>query len=118
MTSMSRYTSYGICTLCGKHTTKAGMSRHLGSCLAEHEPSQGKVARLIRLRSEDAYSPICWMDVEMKATATVEELDDLLRGEWLGHCCHPAALTIARTPSTPSHTNGPRKLSTLPAPYA
>jgi hypothetical protein len=88
MTGMSRFTSYGICALCGKRTTKAAMTRHLGSCLAEHEPSRGKAARLLRLRVEDAFSPIFWMDVEMKAGATLEELDDFLRGEWLECCGH------------------------------
>ena len=88
MTGMSRYTSYGTCALCAKRTTKAGMSRHLGSCLAEHEPSQGKSARLFRLRIEDAYSPIFWMDVEMRANSTLEKLDDFLRGEWLECCGH------------------------------
>ena len=73
---MSRYTSYGTCALCGKRTTKAGMSRHLGSCLADHEPSRGKSARLFRMRIEDAYSPIFCMEVEMRATSTLEELDD------------------------------------------
>src|SRR5215217_325627 len=76
MTGMSRYTSYGTCALCGKRTTKSGMSRHLESCLAEHEPSRGKAARLFRMRIEDAYSPIFWMDVEMRANSTLEELDD------------------------------------------
>ena len=76
MIGVSRYTSYGTCALCGKRTTKAGMSRHLGSCLAEHEPSRGKAARLFRIRIEDAYSPIFWMDVEMRANSTLEELDD------------------------------------------
>jgi hypothetical protein len=85
---MSRYTSYGTCALCGKRTTKAGMSRHLGSCLAEHEPSRGKAARLFRMRIEDAYSPIFWMDVEMRANSTLEELDGFLRGEWLECCGH------------------------------
>src|SRR5215207_3559132 len=31
MIGMSRFTSYGICALCGKRTTKAAMTRHLGS---------------------------------------------------------------------------------------
>ena len=79
ITDMSRVTSYGICALCGKRTTKAGMLRHLSSCLAEHEPSRGKDARLFRLRIEDAYSTIFWMDVEIKATATLEVLGDFLR---------------------------------------
>ena len=88
ITGMNRYTSYGTCALCGKRTTKAGMSRHLKGCLAEHEPSRGKAARVFRLRIEDAYSPIFWMDVEMRANSTLEELDDFLRGEWLECCGH------------------------------
>ena len=55
MTGMRPYTSYGTCALCGKRTTKAGMSRHLKSSLVEHEPSHGKAVRLFRLRIEDAY---------------------------------------------------------------
>jgi hypothetical protein len=94
MTVMSRFTSYGVCSLCGKRTTKAGMTRHLGSCVAEDEPSRGKAARLLRLRIEDAYSPIFWMDVEIKSTATLEVLDDFLRQEWLECCGHLSAFYI------------------------
>jgi hypothetical protein len=91
---MSRYTSYGTCAFCGKRTTKAGMSRHLKNYLAEHEPSRGKATRLFRMRIEDAYSPIFWMDVEMRADSTLEELDDFLRGEWLECCGHLSAFSI------------------------
>jgi hypothetical protein len=97
---MSGYTSYGICALCGKRTTKAGMTRHLQSCLAEHEPSRGESARIFRLRIEDAYSPIYWMDVEMKARSTLEELDDFLRGEWLECCGHLSDFEIDGTTYT------------------
>jgi pRiA4b ORF-3-like protein len=108
MTRMSRFTSYGICTLCGKRTTKAAMTRHLGSCLAEHEPSRGKAARLFRLRVEDAFSPIFWMDVEIKANATLEELDDFLRQRWLECCGHLSAFYIeGDTYMVPSYGMGP-----------
>ena len=40
------------------------------------------------MRIEDAYSPIFWMDVEMEADSTLEELDGFLRGEWLECCGH------------------------------
>ena len=96
MTGMSRYTSYGVCAMCGKRTTKAAMTRHLGSCLAEHEPSRGKAARLFRMRIEDSYSPIFWMDVEIRANSTLEELDDFLRGEWLECCGHLSAFYVDR----------------------
>ena len=94
MTGMSRFTSYGTCALCGKRTNKAAMTRHLGSCLAEHESSRGKAARLFRLRVEDVFSPIFWMDVEIKANATLEELDDFLRHRWLECCGHLSAFYI------------------------
>ena len=97
MNGMSKYTSYGTCALCEKRTTKAGMSRHLESCPAEHEPSRGKAARLFRLRIEDAYSPIFWMDVEMRADSTLEELDGFLRGEWLECCGHLSAFYVDGT---------------------
>lgn len=95
MTSMSRYTSYGICALCGKRTTKAAMTRHLGHCVAAHEgSSRAQAAKLLRLRVEDSYSPIYWMDVEMKASATLEKLDDFLRMKWLECCSHLSAFEI------------------------
>jgi hypothetical protein len=72
------------------------MSRHLGGFLAEHEPSRGKAARLLRMRLEDAYSPIFWMDVEMRANSTLEELDDFLRGESLECCGHLSAFYVDR----------------------
>ncbi|HXK40327.1 MAG TPA: hypothetical protein VJ837_05855 [Candidatus Paceibacterota bacterium] len=40
------------------------------------------------MRIEDAYSPIFWMDVEMRANSTLEKLDDFLRREWLECCGH------------------------------
>jgi Plasmid pRiA4b ORF-3-like protein len=108
MSEMRRFTSYGICALCGKRTTKAAMTRHLGSCLAEHEPSRGKAARLFRLRIEDAFSPIFWMDVEIKANATLEELDDFLRHRWLECCSHLSAFYIeGDTYMIPSYGTGP-----------
>lgn len=98
MTDMARFTSYGICHLCGKRTTKAAMTRHLGQCAAEHEPSsRAKDTRLFRLRVEDAYSPIFWVDVEVKANATLEKLDDFLRRIWLECCGHLSAFEIEGT---------------------
>jgi len=70
------------------------MTRHLGNCLAEHEPRRGKAQRLFRLRIEDAFSPIFWMEVEIKANATLEELDDFLRHRWLECCGHLSAFYI------------------------
>jgi hypothetical protein len=70
------------------------MTRHLKSCPAEHEPSRGRATRLFRLRIEDASSPIFWMDLEMKAGATLDELDNFLRWTWLECCGHLSAFHI------------------------
>ena len=91
---MSRFVSYGRCALCGRRTSKAAMGRHLEKCAAENDASRGKAGRLLRLRMEDAYSPIFWMDVEMKAGATLSELDDFLREIWLECCGHLSAFEI------------------------
>lgn len=104
---MSRYTSYGTCALCGKRTTKAGMTRHFGSCPAGHEPSRGKAAQLFWLRIEDAYSPIFWMDMEMKTDAALEELDDFLRRTWLECCGHLSAFYVGEETYTPSYAMEP-----------
>ena len=91
---MTRVTSYGICQLCGKRTSKAGMTRHLKSCPAAHDLPRGRAARLFHLRVEDAYSPIFWLDLEIKAGATLEDLDSFLRGIWLECCDHLSSFEI------------------------
>lgn len=91
---MTPFTSYGTCALCGKRTTKAGMTRHLKTCPASHDPSRGSPERLLRLRIEDAYTPFFWMDLEMKATETLEELDDFLRRTRLECCGHLSAFRV------------------------
>ena len=60
------------------------MTRHLQGCLAEHEPSRGEAARIFRLRIEDAYSPVYWMDVEMKARSSLQRFGRFLEGRVAG----------------------------------
>jgi hypothetical protein len=91
---MARSTSFGTCALCGKRTSKAAMTRHLKSCAADHEPSRGRPVPLFHLRVEDAYSPIFWLDLEMKATSTLADLDAFLREIWLECCGHLSAFDI------------------------
>ena len=94
---MTRTTSYGICVLCGKRTSKAAMTRHLKRCSADHEPSRGRPAHLFHLRVEDAYSSIFWLDLEMKTSSTLADLDAFLREIWLECCGHLSAFDIEGT---------------------
>ncbi len=90
----TRFTSYGTCSLCGKHTSKAGMTRHLKSCVADHDLPRGRPTRLFHLRVEDAYSPLFWLDLEIRARATLLDLDNFLRGIWLECCGHLSSFDI------------------------
>mgnify|MGYP005837452079 CR=1 FL=1 len=72
------------------------MTRHLARCVENQPiPSQAKPARLLHLRVEDAYrsSPF-WMDVEIKASASLHVLDDFLRDIWLECCDHLSLFSI------------------------
>lgn len=102
MTLMARFTSYGVCEFCGKRTTKAAMGRHLEACAKDHDLSGGSPERLFRLRIEDAWSPLFWMDVEMKAGSALEDLDAFLRGIWLECCGHLSAFYVEDTAYMPT----------------
>lgn len=92
---MARFTSYGTCVLCGKRTSKGAMTRHLATCPSEHEAApRERPSRLYRLRVEDDYSPFFWLDLEMKAGAKLEDLDNFLRRIWLECCGHMSAFNI------------------------
>jgi hypothetical protein len=82
------------------------MTRHLKGCSANHEPSQGKPARLFHLRVEDAYSPIFWLDLEMKAQAPLAKLDSFLREIWLECCGHLSSFDIEGVSYTVSPSGG------------
>ncbi len=69
------------------------MTRHLKSCMAKQD-SSGRSARLFHLRVEDAYTPFFWMDLEIQAGATLEELDGFLRRTWLECCGHLSAFHV------------------------
>jgi hypothetical protein len=89
-------TSYAICRLCGYRGTKASMTRHLAGCVEKHlTKARGKPVRLLHIRVEAGHraSPY-WLDVGVKATATLGELDQFLRDIWLECCGHLSSFEI------------------------
>lgn len=70
------------------------MTRHLKSCIAAHGVPRGRPARLFHLWVEDAHSPLFWLDLEIKAGATLADLDSFLRGIWLECCGHLSSFEI------------------------
>ena len=91
---MERKTSYGACCLCGKRTSKAGMTRHLASCSPAHDAARGRSSGLLHLRVEGSYDTSYWIDLEIAERSTLGELDQFLRGIWLECCGHLSAFYI------------------------
>ena len=90
----TRTTSYGICELCSKRTSKGAMTRHLKTCAQAHEVASDKATDLFHLRVEDPWAKNFWIHVELKGEATLLDLDRYLRALWLECCGHLSAFEI------------------------
>ncbi len=90
----------GTCNLCDELFTKRQMTRHLRSCREKNPPrARGRVKprreKVFHLVVEGGGLPQYWMHLEAPATATLRNLDALLREVWLECCGHMSAFTIA-----------------------
>jgi Plasmid pRiA4b ORF-3-like protein len=97
---MAKGASSGTCVLCGYRSSKAAMVRHISTCAAAHDVSKGTPTRLFHLRVEGSEAPMFWLDLEMKADATLSRLDHFLRDIWLECCGHLSAFRIDQTTYT------------------
>ena len=81
--------SRGTCQYCGKEYAKGGMIRHLRACsereaaIAAAEEKSKQTETLYHLRVQDNYIADFWLDLEMRGSATLDNLDDYLGGIWL-----------------------------------
>lgn len=97
---MTRRMSKGRCSLCGGSFSKAGMTRHLESCIerqALQTPSGSRESRkrkVFHIVAEGRYLPEYWMHIEVPTNGTLEDLDDFLRTTWLECCGHLSAFTV------------------------
>ena len=89
----------GCCKYCGKEYAKGGMLRHLQSCKARKEKSDaesgGKKCGYFELVLSGKYDSDYWLIIEIKETATLEDLDEFIRDIWVECCGHLSAFTIA-----------------------
>jgi Plasmid pRiA4b ORF-3-like protein len=85
--------SVGTCSLCGGSFSKRQMLRHLSLCAY---PDTKSIAAVVHLRVDVPRSPF-WLDLDVKTNATMQHLDDFLRGIWLECCGHLSAFEIGRT---------------------
>ena len=92
--------SRGTCQVCGKSFAKGGMVRHLSSCPERKEAnlvaegSKRKGETLHHVRIEDAWGAGYWLDLEMRGSATLADLDRYLRAIWLECCGHLSQFSV------------------------
>lgn len=90
----------GNCVFCGKTMSKGGLSRHLSTCVQRQEAISnaeklpGKQETIIHLQVQDKWTSDFWLHMEMKGSATLDDLDRYLRGIWLECCGHLSMFSI------------------------
>lgn len=86
--------SRGACAYCGQEMAKGGMLKHLAVCakrqerIAEADQKTGAPEVLYHLRVQDAYGGDFWLDLEVRGSAKLKEIDKYLRAIWLECCGH------------------------------
>lgn len=70
------------------------MAAHLQKCakrqeaIAKAENGKAEAQKLFHLRVQDAHAKDFWLDLEVRGSASLEDLDKYLRGIWLECCGH------------------------------
>lgn len=96
----SRQQSRGLCGFCGYETTKGSMARHLRACpirqtlIGAAQKAGRKPEILYYLRAQDAYNNGFWLDLEVRGSATLQDIDSYLRATWLECCGHLSQFSI------------------------
>ena len=88
----------GKCKYCGKEYTMSYMKKHLSTCKARQEKlAAEKGARqcgYFELAIYPKYDKNYWLFIEIRETASLEDLDSFLRDIWLECCGHLSAFEI------------------------
>jgi len=93
--------SGGTCRYCGRELTRRGATRHLSACperrviIEDIERTTGPGDRLYHLRAQDQWSNDFWLDLEMRGSATLQDLDKYLRTIWLECCGHMSRFSLS-----------------------
>jgi uncharacterized protein CbrC (UPF0167 family) len=93
--------SKGTCNYCHKEMAKGGISKHLATCpvrqaaIAKAESNKKSAPeQLYHLRVQDAYSTDFWLDLEMRGSKSLNDLDSYLREIWLECCGHLSEFSL------------------------
>jgi hypothetical protein len=93
--------SKGTCAYCGTEIAKNGVTKHLSACserqtaIQQAERKKSASETLYHLRVQDASTGSdFWLDLEMRGSKTLKDLDFYLRGIWLECCGHMSQFSI------------------------
>jgi hypothetical protein len=92
--------SKGQCTYCQTEIVKNVVTKHLATCpqrqaiIQQAEKKKGKTETLFHLRAQPAHSKEFWIDIEMRGSKTLQDLDSYLRSIWLECCGHLSEFSI------------------------
>ena len=81
----------GICSYCGEEVAKQSIGKHLEKCAKRQaviDTATGKSEALFYLRAESAGLKAFFLDLEVRGSATLDDLDRYLRAIWLECCGH------------------------------
>ena len=85
-----RQANTGTCELCKQQASKSQMQRHVARCASEHDAS-GAPETIVQLGIDADDHPRYWLHIEARASASLRQLDSLLRRTWLECCGHMSA---------------------------
>ncbi|MCI5130740.1 MAG: hypothetical protein D3904_04295 [Candidatus Electrothrix sp. EH2] len=90
----------GACAFCKRKMTGNGMVKHLSACpdrkkaLDKCDQQAGKTEKIYHLKIQDSWLSDFWLHLEMRASATLKDLDSYLRSIWLECCGHLSQFSV------------------------
>jgi hypothetical protein len=92
--------SKGMCAYCGQELIKSQVAKHLSACqkrqtiIDKAERKKSKSETLYHLRVQDAWRKEFWLDLEMRGSSALNDLDFYLRSIWLECCGHMSQFSV------------------------
>jgi hypothetical protein len=87
----------GTCAFCGETLLRRGIVKHLEKC-ANYQQAQGESTQaaenIWRVRVQDAYNSDYWLELDLRGSASLTQLDKYLRAIWLECCGHLSEFNI------------------------
>jgi len=112
--------SKGTCTYCGAEIAKSGVIKHLSTC-SKRQAILEKAGRkrteheaLHHLRVQDAWRSEFWLDLEVRGSSTLKDLDAYLRHIWLECCGHLSRFSPELHPKRRSKREEPERADLRP----